>query len=31
MRVVHSTGYRYETPATQSYNEARLTPRSDRR
>ncbi|WP_158879495.1 transglutaminase family protein [Amycolatopsis anabasis] len=31
VRVVHSTGYRYETPATQSYNEARLTPRSDRR
>lgn len=31
VRVVHTTGYRYESPATQSYNEARLTPRSDRR
>lgn len=31
LRVVHTTGYRYETPATQSYNEARLTPRSDDR
>ncbi|WP_163509974.1 transglutaminase family protein [Fodinicola acaciae] len=31
IRVVHSTGYRYEAPVTQSYNEARLTPRSDRR
>jgi transglutaminase-like putative cysteine protease len=29
--VVHTTGYRYESPVTQSYNEARLTPRSDRR
>ena len=31
LRVVHKTGYHYATPATQSYNEARLTPRSDRR
>ncbi|GAB3480659.1 transglutaminase family protein [Amycolatopsis cihanbeyliensis] len=31
LRVVHSTGYHYNSPATQSYNEARLTPRSDRR
>ncbi|MFD8491873.1 transglutaminase domain-containing protein [Amycolatopsis sp. NPDC059657] len=31
VRVVHKTGYHYETPAMQSYNEARLTPRSDRR
>ncbi|WP_199429078.1 transglutaminase family protein [Qaidamihabitans albus] len=31
IRVVHSTGYHYASPATQSYNEARLTPRSDRR
>lgn len=31
LRVVHSTGYHYSTFATQSYNEARLTPRSDRR
>jgi transglutaminase-like putative cysteine protease len=31
MRVVHTTGYRYEAPVTQSYNEARLTPRGDRR
>ncbi|MFD2468133.1 transglutaminase family protein [Amycolatopsis silviterrae] len=31
LRVTHRTGYRYATPATQSYNEARLTPRSDRR
>ena len=31
IRVVHTTGYRYESPVTQSYNEARLTPRSDRR
>jgi transglutaminase-like putative cysteine protease len=28
---VHTTGYRYEAPVTQSYNEARLTPRGDRR
>ncbi|MGC7093389.1 transglutaminase family protein [Amycolatopsis lurida] len=31
VRVVHRTGYHYATPAMQSYNEARLTPRSDRR
>jgi transglutaminase-like putative cysteine protease len=31
LRVVHTTGYRYATPVTQSYNEARLTPRSDDR
>ncbi|MPZ81224.1 MAG: transglutaminase family protein [Actinophytocola sp.] len=31
IRVVHTTGYRYAAPVTQSYNEARLTPRSDRR
>lgn len=31
LRVVHSTGYRYETPAVQSFNEVRLTPRADRR
>jgi transglutaminase-like putative cysteine protease len=31
VRVTHKTGYTYENPATQSYNEARLTPRSDRR
>lgn len=31
MRVVHSTGYHYTATATQSYNEARLTPRSDRK
>ncbi|TDP96298.1 transglutaminase-like putative cysteine protease [Labedaea rhizosphaerae] len=31
VRVVHTTGYRYEAPVVQSYNEARLTPRSDRR
>ncbi|HEX7658784.1 MAG TPA: transglutaminase family protein [Pseudonocardiaceae bacterium] len=31
LRVVHSTGYRYETPAAQSFNEVRLTPRADRR
>ena len=31
MRVVHSTGYAYKSPATASYNEARLTPRSDNR
>ena len=26
MKVRHATGYRYETPVTRSYNEARLTP-----
>lgn len=31
MRVVHTTGYRYKTPVAASYNEARLTPRSDSR
>lgn len=31
VRIVHETGYRYESPVTESYNEARLTPRSDQR
>ena len=31
MRVVHTTGYAYQSPVTASYNEARLTPRSDSR
>lgn len=31
MRVVHATGYAYKAPVTASYNEARLTPRSDPR
>jgi transglutaminase-like putative cysteine protease len=31
MRVVHATGYAYNTTVTASYNEARLTPRSDSR
>ncbi|OHT86779.1 transglutaminase family protein [Mycobacteroides saopaulense] len=31
MRIVHATGYAYKTPVTASYNEARLTPRSDGR
>jgi transglutaminase-like putative cysteine protease len=31
IRVVHTTGYRYESPVTQSYNEVRITPRGDRR
>ncbi len=31
MRVVHATGYAYRSPVTASYNEARLTPRSDSR
>lgn len=31
MRVVHTTGYEYQSPATASYNEARLTPRSNTR
>src|SRR5579884_2731153 len=31
MRVVHTTGYAYPSPVTASYNEARLTPRSDTR
>ncbi|WP_214401497.1 transglutaminase family protein [Pseudonocardia lacus] len=29
IRVVHETGYRYGSPVHESYNEARLTPRSD--
>jgi transglutaminase-like putative cysteine protease len=28
---VHSTGFAYKSPVTSSYNEARLTPRSDNR
>ena len=31
MRVVHTTGYAYQSPVTSSYNEARLTPRSNSR
>lgn len=31
MRVIHATGYAYKTPVRSSYNEARLTPRSDSR
>ncbi|MEY8015477.1 transglutaminase family protein [Mycobacterium servetii] len=31
MRVVHTTGYAYQAPVTASYNEARLTPRSNGR
>lgn len=31
MRVVHTTGYAYKAPVAASYNEARLTPRSDSR
>ncbi len=31
IQVVHHTGYRYAAPVTQSYNEVRLTPRSDSR
>src|ERR1700753_3119751 len=31
MRVGHTTGYVYKSPATASYNEARLTPRSNTR
>src|SRR6202012_1581773 len=30
-RVLHATGDAYPSPATASYNEARLTPRSDSR
>jgi transglutaminase-like putative cysteine protease len=30
-RLLHATGYAYPSPATASYNEARLTPRSDSR
>jgi len=31
MRVIHATGYAYKSPVTASFNEARLTPRSDGR
>ncbi|OBJ48063.1 transglutaminase family protein [Mycobacterium sp. 1423905.2] len=31
MRVVHTTGYAYKSAVTASYNEARLTPRSNTR
>lgn len=31
LRVVHSTGYAYKSAVTASFNEARLTPRSDLR
>lgn len=31
LRVVHSTGYAYRSAVTASFNEARLTPRSDSR
>ncbi|WP_278315092.1 transglutaminase family protein [Lolliginicoccus levis] len=31
MRIVHTTGYAYETSVTRSYNEARLSPRSEPR
>ncbi|MBC8092257.1 MAG: transglutaminase family protein [Pseudonocardia sp.] len=31
IRVVHTTGYRYSAPVHESYNEVRLTPRSDNR
>ncbi len=31
IRVVHTTGYAYQSPVTASYNEARLTPRSNSR
>jgi transglutaminase-like putative cysteine protease len=31
LAITHSTSYRYESPVTTSYNEARLEPRSDRR
>ncbi|MCK2241091.1 MULTISPECIES: transglutaminase family protein [unclassified Crossiella] len=31
VRIVHTTGYRYDEPVIQSYNEARLTPRGDGR
>jgi transglutaminase-like putative cysteine protease len=30
LQITHTTHYRYETPVAQSYNEARLEPRSDR-
>ncbi|MEE6178614.1 transglutaminase family protein [Mycobacterium sp. 050134] len=31
LRIVHTTGYAYQSPVTASYNEARLTPRSNTR
>jgi transglutaminase-like putative cysteine protease len=31
VRAVHTTGYRYRSAVIQSYNEVRVTPRSDRR
>ncbi|MFT4086703.1 MAG: transglutaminase family protein [Gordonia sp. (in: high G+C Gram-positive bacteria)] len=31
LRVVHTTGFHYASPATSSFNEARITPRSDSR
>lgn len=31
IRVVHNTGYSYAAPVRESYNEVRLTPRSDNR
>ncbi len=31
LRIVHSTGFAYTAPAYSSFNEARLTPRSDSR
>jgi transglutaminase-like putative cysteine protease len=31
VRVVHTSGYAYQSPVTASYNEARLTPRSNTR
>ena len=31
IRVVHETGYNYSAPVHESYNEVRLTPRSDTR
>ncbi|OMC13305.1 hypothetical protein A5735_12640 [Mycolicibacter heraklionensis] len=31
LRVVHATGFAYNAPVTSSYNETRLTPRSDNR
>ncbi len=30
LQITHSTRYRYDVPVAQSYNEARLEPRSDR-
>lgn len=31
IRIVHATGYSYGSPVVESYNEVRLTPRSDTR